>query len=146
MRPARRSGAVSSTAGPAPRDLRPCPHGDPIKAAPPPAYGKSVCSRAGVRTSLLSDQRRKLSFASELNLVSFYWLEVHQAGGPMLGTDLGGFGNIGKSVLPMLGLLPCHSSRAVVTSLVAPSAPSEPQFTSWWEAELFPGVAVTPSC
>ena len=52
-----------------------------------PAHGLSVelCTLERQPTSPFSDQRLKLSFASELN----YWHAQHQAGGPLLGTDLG---------------------------------------------------------
>ena len=56
---------------------------EPWKAAPPTALGESLDSRILVSPLFAP----KLSSASELNLVSFYWLERRQAGEPLLGTS-----------------------------------------------------------
>ena len=83
--------SLSRAAAPTPRELRPLPIlPRPIKQPCPRPVGKGVCSRARAGTSPFSDQRTKLSFASEPNFVSFYWLERKWAGGPLLGTNSGG--------------------------------------------------------
>lgn len=65
--------------------LSPLPY--PYKTAPPTACQESMRSTAGACASPFSDQQIKLPYASELNSISFYWCEGHQAGGPLLGTD-----------------------------------------------------------
>ena len=77
---------------PIPREL--CPRPSPLierhKAAPPTVpRGERRNSGERARTSPFFDQRIKLSFAYEPNLVSFYWYERHKAEGLFLGTDSG---------------------------------------------------------
>ena len=50
----------------------------------------SVYSITRPPVSTFFAQRIKLSFASEPNLVLFYWLKQHQAEGLLLGTNSGG--------------------------------------------------------
>ncbi|XP_028352051.1 uncharacterized protein [Physeter macrocephalus] len=67
---------------------------DPYKAGWPTANREITCSRA--LAPPFSDHRIKLVFASEPNLVLFYWLDQHWAEGPLLGTDSGGFVTLKK--------------------------------------------------
>ena len=89
LRPALGSGvsAVSCTIAPHPGELPapPCWQ-EPYKAAPP----TGVYSAAQAHTSGCFERKMKLSFASEPNLVLFYWLQGHQAGGPLLEPSSGG--------------------------------------------------------
>ena len=61
-----------------------------MKPVPGDKKVRDCCSRARVPTSPFFDQRIKLSFASESNLVSFYWLKQHRAGRLLLRTDAKG--------------------------------------------------------
>lgn len=57
---------------------------------PTVSQAEYVYSRKQAHISPFFDQRIKLSFASELNLVSFYWCVPHGAEELFLGTNLGG--------------------------------------------------------
>ena len=85
-----RSGAREHARAHPARTLPPPPLIERHKAAPPTVpRGERRNSRERARTSPFFDQRLKLSFAYEPNLVSFYWYERHRAEGPFLGTDSG---------------------------------------------------------
>ena len=91
----RESCASPARAAPAPRELRQprensaasSPDENPVKQPRP--QRENVYSRAGARATLFFNRRIKLSFASALNSISFYWPEQQQAEGPLLGTRKG---------------------------------------------------------
>ena len=58
-------------------------------------FRESMYSRVRAHTTRFFDQRMKVSFASELNLVLFYWLKWHQAEVALLGTCR----RVGKKIL-----------------------------------------------
>lgn len=66
----------------------PSPLTEPSKQTCPQSLRENMCTLESKLTFF--DQRIKLSFASELNLVSFYWCVPHGAEELFLGTNLGG--------------------------------------------------------
>ena len=74
---------------------------EPWKAAQPTALGESLDSRILVSPLFAP----KLSSASELNLVSFYWLEGHWTEEHLWGTNSGGLVIVTSSNLTGLGLI-----------------------------------------
>ena len=115
--------------------------GGDSKATPPTACRETSCFREGAPTWPLFDQR----FVLLLN-----WTWTHSVGltemGRHLGPDLGGLGNVGKSRLPMLGLLPCHSSRVGWPPWEHPLLRASPEAASWGDAGLFQDATVGSRC
>ena len=85
--------ATCSAAAPALPELRPSRPSRPSRLRQTPAKKRPAGLSAEhdlqslARTAPFSDQRRKLFSASEPNSVSFYWLERHHVGGPLLETN-----------------------------------------------------------
>ena len=83
----RRSCEQHACAGP--QGLHPLPADqNPLKKPHPWPVRESVSSRAQACTSPFFDPKIKLSFASALNSVSFYWPEQPWAEGPLLGDPI----------------------------------------------------------
>ena len=81
--------ATCSTAAPALRELRPSRLRQTPAKQRPAGLSAEHNLQSLAPTAPFSGQRKKLFSASEPNSVSFYWLERHHVGGPLLGTNWG---------------------------------------------------------
>ena len=79
------------------------------RSPPATACRETSCFRETAPTWPSFDQR----FVLLLNWTWTHSIGLMDMGRHLLGTDLGRLGNVEKSRLPMLGLLPCHSSWVV---------------------------------